>query len=407
MDRQYDFSDLKKLMVQGRIDGNDLIRRYEIFSSIDDEALIHLRRRIGEEASPHLVSRTTERTLWRPLYAVAVAVALLIVGGLYWWWQEARVVPPEISEAVQTAMIQSQQAGRQEAIVEKISCNSFSNSIAKTLEKEGREDVRHGQRPKKSLQTSSTEGQYATDLGTGTESGETVERMLAAKRVTTKSDKEYWLTLPDGSLVHLNYNTRVIYPEQFEGPTRDVILEGEAYFMVAKDKRHPFIVHTRQGAIKVYGTEFNVASYSLSHDVQSSAQERETVDVVLVKGSVGVKPAGGKEQMMRPSQKCSMFNGQWSMEDVDVTPYVAWNTGQFVFREQSLQKIMEVMARWYGYEVVCEDDGLSDIILSGNFDRYDNIKATLESLEVVTGLSFDVKRDKIVIYNPNLKNNSL
>lgn len=95
------------------------------------------------------------------------------------------------------------------------------------------------------------------------------------------------------------------------------------------------------------------------------------------------------------------------MEDVDVTPYVAWNTGQFVFREQSLQKIMEVMARWYGYEVVCEDDGLSDIILSGNFDRYDNIKATLESLEVVTGLSFDVKRDKIVIYNPNLKNNSL
>lgn len=89
---------------------------------------------------------------------------------------------------------------------------------------------------------------------------ETVEQLLEARRITTYQDKEYWLTLDDGTLVHLNYNTRMVCPERFIDGTRDVILDGEAYFMVAHDSRHPFVVHTPQGDIRVYGTEFNVST---------------------------------------------------------------------------------------------------------------------------------------------------
>ena len=297
-------------------------------------------------------------------YLAAAAVALLLVAGAaaLWYRDYARVVPPELTAEVRQAMQQATRSSKNEATVEALKPA----------------DVRRISR------------QYAHTSASASVEAE----LLAARKITTRSDKEFWQTLPDGSVVHLNYNTRLIYPEQFEGQTRDVVLDGEAYFMVARDKRHPFIVHTPQGDVTVHGTEFNVSTRGAAENGEGT-----TTEVVLVRGSVSVQPAGGGDWLMQPGQKCSMLNTQCSIAETDTEPYVAWNAGKFAFYEWPLERVMSVLARWYGYDVAFAADELKAIEVSGNFDRYDDIRPTVEALETVTGLRIELNGTEITINN--------
>ncbi len=218
------------------------------------------------------------------------------------------------------------------------------------------------------------------------------EQLAEARRITTYQDKEYWVTLDDGTLVHLNYDSRLIYPEKF-GDRRDVILEGEAYFMVAKDKSRQFVVHTPQGDVKVYGTEFNVNTRSKGGD----GNDNGGLSVVLVNGSVSFTPARGKEQMLTPGQELSIVNAQLSINEVDTAPYVAWNEGKFFFEEWPLERIMQVISRWYGREVEFTSNEIKHQQYSGNFDRYEDIHPTMEAIESITGLKITFAPGKLII----------
>ena len=239
-------------------------------------------------------------TLRSPLFRIAAALVLLIVGGTFWYREHTRVTPPVVSEAVELAMQQSAEKGLQGAVV--VSGNG-----------------------QKKVVTTQELTRYHVD-------DDFAEQLAEARRITTYQDKEYWVTLDDGTLVHLNYDSRLIYPEKF-GDRRDVILEGEAYFMVAKDKSRQFVVHTPQGDVKVYGTEFNVNTRSKGGD----GNDNGGLSVVLVKGSVSFTPARGKEQMLTPGQELSIVNAQLSINEVDTAPYVAWNEGKFFFEEWPLE----------------------------------------------------------------------
>ena len=258
----------------------------------------------------------------------------------------------------------------------------------------------------------------------------TKDQLLAAKRITTKHDKEFWITLDDGTLVHLNYNTRLIYPEKFGRGNRNVILDGEAYFMVAKDRSRPFIVHTPNGDVKVYGTEFNVNTRTevrgkkIRGERSASGAENTSLStaVVLVKGSVSVTPTGSKEIMLKPNQQAtvngqrsavngqrSTVNGQRSMvngqrltvnvENVDVEPYVAWNEGKFFFHAWTLERVMSVMSHWYGYKIEFESDNLRQLTLNGNFSRYDEIENITEAIGKVLNIDIKIHKNNIFIYN--------
>ena len=85
--------------------------------------------------------------------------------------------------------------------------------------------------------------------------------------------------MSDGTLVYLNAGSTLRYPVTFlNGKSREVSLDGEAYFVVSKDKDHPFIVNANEVSTQVYGTEFNISSY----------KNDPKVDIVLVEGSIGV-----------------------------------------------------------------------------------------------------------------------
>ncbi len=315
-------------------------------------------------------------------YAAAILVLVVAATGL-WYKQYTRVTPPEISEAVQLAMQQSMQSGKSDAVIEKEERWAMEES-GKGKEDGERAKGNAGKEPSSLIPHPSSLNHYPSSL-TPHPSSLTKEQLLTARRITTRHDKEFWLTLDDGTLVHLNYNTRLIYPEHFGRGDRNVVLDGEAYFMVAKDKSRPFIVHTPNGEVKVYGTEFNVNA------------SVDATTVVLVEGAVSVTPANGLEQMMKPNQRTTISNNQISITAVDVTPYVAWNIGKFTFHDWTLDRIMDIIGKWYDKEIVFADPNIRQMRFTGNFDRYDDLRPTLDFMSRATGLDIIIEKDKIII----------
>ena len=175
-----------------------------------------------------------------------------------------------------------------------------------------------------------------------------------------------------------------------------MILEGEAYFMVAKDKSRQFVVHTPQGDVRVYGTEFNVNTRAdASGNAGQGGNAQLPTSVVLVSGSVSFTPANGQELMLQPGQELLAANGQHTIGKVDTAPYVAWNEGKFLFQAWPLERVMNVLSRWYGLQVQFGSEGLRKKQLDGYFSRYDGIDSILESIETVLGV--DIKKDQNTI----------
>ncbi len=316
----------------------------------------------SEQSSRSAVIRTY-------LYRVAAVMLLLIVGGAFWYHRQyTKVTPPEISERVELAMQHSSSSGMQGA------------------------EVVTKETPHQQVITAEERTLYHVD-------DDFAEQLAEAKRISTYHNKEYWVTLDDGSLVHLNYNSRLIYPEQF-GDRRDVILDGEAYFMVAKDKSRQFVVHTPQGDVKVYGTEFVVNTREKAtdeHEKDAEGAVNQHVSVVLVSGSVGFTSFDGSETILRPSQKLSFVNDEFSVKEVDVAPYVAWNEGEFIFADVPLEDLLATMSRWYQLDVRFENNEARRMLFTGTIDRYGKAEVILHSISKVTGLVIEKKGNHVII----------
>lgn len=191
--------------------------------------------------------------------------------------------------------------------------------------------------------------------------------------------------MSDGTRVWLNAETELRYPVQFNGKERVVYLKGEAYFEVSKNKEKPFLVQVDDMSVKVYGTAFNVNTYN-------------KIETVLVTGSVSMNQ-GGKEVLLKPNQKgvFDQTSGKITVEDVDVLAYVSWKNGDFIFRNESLNSIMDKLSRWYGLEVLYQDAGLQEVRLSGNLKRYKDVRELFVSFEKISDARFKVQGNKVIV----------
>ena len=315
--------------------------------------LVRLRSFDTERGLQRLRQETAVRhSGWRRWLAAAAVVAFVSGAAVFWYRDYMEVTPIEIPQEVAMAMQESRTKGRTGAEITK---EAKPDRITAAIEKLGMpEDVK--------------------------------QELLQATRVQTFVDKEYWVTLPDGTLVHLANGSRLIYPERFRGTTRDIYIEGEAYLMVAKSKGNRFVVHTEHGDVTEYGTEFDV-------DTRSGTGTR----VVLVEGSISVKPIGGQAQMIAPGEQAEFASGVVQVSKTDTAPYTAWNTGKVEFKDWTLERLMGVIAKWYHMEVTYDAQGMRAIRVSGNFDRYDDIRPTVEALADITGLKMKIEGEKIVI----------
>ena len=206
-------------------------------------------------------------------------------------------------------------------------------------------------------------------------------------RVVVPIGGEFKLTLSDGTKVWLNSFSELRYPVNFTGKKREVILAGEAYFDVVGDPEHPFVVKVNDLDISVLGTQFNVNAYTAG-----------IVKTVLVEGRVNLRGRMG-EIDLHPRQmgEYRETDGNLRMTEVDVLPHVAWKDGNFIFRSESLEDIMDKLSIWYNLDVFYTNDELRGIRLSGNLFRYGDVNQLFTLFEKISDARFQVEGKSVVI----------
>lgn len=202
---------------------------------------------------------------------------------------------------------------------------------------------------------------------------------------------EYNLTLSDGTHVWLNSESELRFPTHFDNNNRTVYCKGEVYFNVIHNPLSPFVVKLAQGEITVLGTEFCTSDYNMNKP-----------QVTLVKGKVRFNTQNGDSVILSPSQHLiyDATTNQLSTQKVDVRRYTAWKDNLFCFEDESLENIMQTLARWYNVEIYFEADELKQRHFSGTIEKYSEIKSFLELFETGTNIKFDIQGHTIMVRTP-------
>ncbi len=186
---------------------------------------------------------------------------------------------------------------------------------------------------------------------------------LVYNTLTIPYGKRFSLKLSDGTTVYLNSGTSLKYPIKFiEGHHRKVFLTGEAYFDVAKDAEHPFVVASEHIDVKVLGTVFNVSAYP----------EDASADVVLIEGSVRMAANGtpsNQEATLVPGTKGSLNKTSENIltEKVDTAIYTSWIQGELFFRNMPFENIVKKLERHYDRKIVIQNKDLKSEIFNASF----------------------------------------
>ena len=183
--------------------------------------------------------------------------------------------------------------------------------------------------------------------------------------------------LPDSSVVVLNGGSVLSYNGSFNDKTREVTLDGEAYFDVAKDEKIPFIVHTpSSSSVKVYGTQFNVDAYG-----------DDDCRVTLINGSIGFRYTGkygqNNEVMVEPGQRLvyDRESDSVQMSDVSVKTDIAWKDGKIILDATPLPEILDILSKRYSVEFDVRDQRFLDYKYSGGTFTMFSLEKVLETLQ--------------------------
>lgn len=216
--------------------------------------------------------------------------------------------------------------------------------------------------------------------------------IAAANQVKTSTGQIILKVLPDGTKVWLNAQSKLEYPSGF-GKTREVELQGEAFFDVVKDKNRPFIVHAEGLDIRVLGTAFNIKSYPGDPSIATT----------LVEGKVVIEIEEGHGQLqdkivLKPNQQAifSRESMDISLIDVDAQRYASWTDGSLVFEDDQVYDVLNTLERWYGVNIHVEDESNLTCRLTARIDK-ESITETLELLKSITGIRYSIDGNEVSI----------
>ncbi|MDY4044133.1 MAG: FecR domain-containing protein [Marinifilaceae bacterium] len=207
--------------------------------------------------------------------------------------------------------------------------------------------------------------------GTSYQRPDTLTGEASWNTMETLTGMEYTLTLADGTRVYMNAETRLTFPASFQGQERRVRLTGEAYFDVAKDAAHPFIIEMAGVDVKVLGTSFNLRAYDNEASIVTTLVEGK----VAVTDSVETREIVPGEQLVYRKE-----SGRMDVAKVDVSLYTAWRLGKFVFKNEPLADVMAYLAKWYGFEYRFIDERAAAVRVGASMDRYEDMTPIVEML---------------------------
>ena len=195
-------------------------------------------------------------------------------------------------------------------------------------------------------------------------------------QITAKGEKKE-IYLEDGSVIVLNSNSSVTYPEEFE-TTRNIKLTGQAYFKVFRDVKRPFIVQTHDVKVRVLGTSFDINSYN-HHDTKVS----------VITGKVEVtSPTGKKVQITKNQQADLIKNSDLQISTENSDDKIAWISNTIILKNTKLSETVKIIENWYNVDIVIEDQELNDLTISGKF-KDEKLENVLESIAYLKQLKIN------------------
>lgn len=206
--------------------------------------------------------------------------------------------------------------------------------------------------------------------------------------ITTPRGGQYQVMLADGTHVWLNAASSIRFPQSFNGPQRLVELSGEAYFEVAKDKRHPFIVQANGTKVQVFGTHFNVNAYP----------DNNNVTATLLEGSVQMSN-NGQATMLVPGEQgvSTRTGGAINVSRADIQQVIAWKNGYFVFHDLSIVEVMKQVSRWYDVDIEYQDEGVKNNEFGGAISRYKSITELLDNMQLTRSIHYRIEGRRVII----------
>jgi transmembrane sensor len=232
--------------------------------------------------------------------------------------------------------------------------------------------------------------------------------------VSTRPGSRSKVQLPDGTTVWLNADSRLAYNVSGPGPNREVQLTGEAYFDVAKDKDHPFLIHTPTIDLRVLGTTFDIRSYGNEHNTETS----------LFQGSVEVMLHNNpdKKIVLQPNEKLIIHNDEMTVSGIKVRPATddtpdeplmtvgkvhfqqkdssymetLWMKNQLAFDNRTLEEVALQIERWYGVHVTVTDPQMLSTRYSGVFED-ENLQQVMEALRLTGNFNYTIRKKEVII----------
>lgn len=216
--------------------------------------------------------------------------------------------------------------------------------------------------------------------------------------ITVPNGSKTEILLPDGSHVLLNAGSTLRYPERFVKDNREVYLDGEAFFNVKSSLHQKFLVKTKDLTIKVYGTSFNVMSYS----------DASTTETTLVEGKIGItinsdKNERANEVLMEPNQ-LAIWNNSNSAEQkqlvikkgIDISLYTAWKDGILIIKSEALQDLALKLERRYGVKIVFGNDDVKSIRFTGTL-KNETVEQVMALIKLVSNIEYSIHENVITI----------
>lgn len=204
-------------------------------------------------------------------------------------------------------------------------------------------------------------------------------------QLAAKGEKKEVL-LHDGSIVVLNSNSSITYPEKF-GKTREIKLQGEAYFKVHRNTQQPFIVQTPTVGVKVLGTSFNINAYDTLN-----------TKVSVLTGKVQVTDPNGKRIYLVKNQQAEYTKQKdFILSAENSNDGIAWTQNTIMLKGTTLAETAQILENWYDVTIQFEDKNIENLTISGKF-KDEKLENILESIAFLKQVKIDyLTKNKIII----------
>lgn len=347
-------SEKNELLFDELTNPENIQRTLEWYKSLDEEKA---RRNIAQKIA---FKRPGRKTISLSFVAVAASVLLIVGVAAFYFFSKRELANNPVQTVAKTNDILP---GRDQAVL------TLSGGKKIILDSTAPASLESG----------------SIKIGSGTISYEQLPSELPTENLlTVPRGGQYKVILSDGTSVWLNAGSSLQYPTAFSGKERRVVLSGEGYFEVTKNKEKPFIVESAGNTIRVLGTHFNVNGYG----------DENVFTATLLEGSIQLS-SGSHSKILNPGEQAEVSQNDIDVHPVDATAAIAWKNGAFLFRNTPLHSIVNQLARWYDLDVVYGDP--VDKHLNASIERNVPLSKVLHYLEQTGEVHFKTEGRKLIV----------